>query len=209
MTRNSKISGVPVVEGKELVGIVTSRDLRFETHFGDPVKNIMTPKDRLVTVQEGAETDEIKTLLHQHRIEKVLVVNDNFDLCGLVTVKDIFKSQDFPNACKDEQESLRVGAAVGVGKGTDERVHALVEAGVDVLVADTAHGHSEGVLSVVRRIKKDYPDTQVIGGNVGTAEGARALVDAGADAVEGRYRSRINMYDTNRHRCRYAADNCY
>jgi len=184
LTRNSEISGVPVVEGKELVGIVTSRDLRFETHCGDPVKNIMTPKDRLVTVQEGAETDEIKALLHKHRIEKVLVVNDKFDLCGLVTVKDIFKSQDFPNACKDEQESLRVGAAVGVGKGTDERVQALVEAGVDVLVVDTAHGHSEGVLSVVRRIKSEYPDTQVIGGNVGTAEGARALVDAGADAVK-------------------------
>ena len=184
LTRYHNISGVPVVVGKELVGIVTSRDLRFETRFEDPVKNIMTPKDHLVTVQEGAETDEIKTLLHKHRIEKVLVVNETFELCGLVTVKDIFKSQEFPNACKDEQESLRVGAAVGVGKGTEERVHALVEAGVDVLVVDTAHGHSEGVLSIVRWVKIQYPGTQVIGGNVGTAEGARALVEAGADAVK-------------------------
>lgn len=184
LTNAHDISGVPVVDGDELVGIVTSRDLRFEKHFDDPVKNIMTPKARLVTVKEGASTDEITALLHKHRIEKVLVVNDNFSLRGLVTVKDIHKAMKFPNACKDSDESLRVGAAVGVGPGTEDRVRALIEAGVDVLVVDTAHGHSEGVLKMVRWIKKNFSACQVIGGNVATAEGALALVEAGADGVK-------------------------
>jgi len=184
LTRSHNISGVPVVDGTELVGIVTSRDLRFETHYDDPVKNIMTKKDKLVTVQEGASNEEITALLHKYRIEKVLVVNDNFELRGLVTVKDIHKAQEFPNACKDEHETLRVGAAVGVGQGTEERVAALVEAGVDVLVVDTAHGHSQGVLDMVAWIKSHYSDCQIIGGNVATADGAKALVKAGVDAVK-------------------------
>lgn len=184
LTRANNISGVPVVKGEDLVGIVTSRDLRFETRYDDPVKNIMTPKDRLVTVQEDAESDEIKALLHKNRIEKVLVVNDKFQLRGLVTVKDIQKAHEFPNACKDSQEQLRVGAAVGVGAGTMERVEALITAGVDVIVVDTAHGHSTGVLEVVRKIRSTFPNAQIIGGNVATAEGALALVDAGVDAVK-------------------------
>ena len=184
LTRSHDISGVPVVKGKELVGIVTSRDLRFETLYGDPVKNIMTKKDRLVTVKEGAGNEEITALLHKHRIEKVLVVNDDFELRGLVTVKDIHKAQEFPSACKDEDERLRVGAAVGVGPGTEERVQALVDAGVDVLVVDTAHGHSQGVLTMVKWIKTHHKDCQVIGGNVATGDGAKALVEAGADAVK-------------------------
>ena len=184
VTHSNNISGVPVVEGPELVGIVTSRDLRFETRFDDPVANIMTPKERLVTAQEGAGINEITALLHQHRIEKVLVVNDKFELKGLVTVKDIYKAKEFPNACKDEDERLRVGAAVGVGPGTQERVEALVKAGVDALIVDTAHGHSEGVLQMVKSIKSEYRDCEVIGGNVVTAAGALALVEAGADAVK-------------------------
>ena len=184
VTRSNNISGVPVVDGSDLVGIVTSRDLRFETRFDDPVVNIMTPKERLVTVREGADTEEITSLLHHHRIEKVLVVNDSFELKGMVTVKDIHKAREFPNSCKDEDERLRVGAAVGVGPGTGERAAALVEAGVDVLVVDTAHGHSEGVLQAVKAIKSDYPDCEVIGGNVVTASGAQALVEAGVDAVK-------------------------
>jgi IMP dehydrogenase len=184
LTRANRISGVPVVEGEQLVGIVTSRDLRFETRYDDPVKNIMTPKKRLVTVREDADDQEIKALLHKHRIEKVLVVNDKFQLRGLVTVKDIQKAHEFPNACKDAEEQLRVGAAVGVGEGTMERVDALINAGVDLIVVDTAHGHSQGVLDTVRRIKTKYPEAQVIGGNIATAEGALALVDAGADAVK-------------------------
>ena len=184
VTRANNISGVPVVDGSDLVGIVTSRDLRFETRYDDPVANIMTPKERLVTVNEGAGTEEIISLLHQHRIEKVLVVNDSFELSGMVTVKDIHKAREFPNSCKDEDERLRVGAAVGVGPGTAERVSALVAAGVDVLVVDTAHGHSDGVLQAVRAIKSDYPDCEVIAGNVVTGEGAQALVEAGADAVK-------------------------
>ena len=184
VTRAHDISGVPVVDGSDLVGIVTSRDLRFETRYDDPVANIMTPKDRLVTVQEGAGTEEIIALLHQHRIEKVLVVNDSFELRGMVTVKDIHKAREFPNSCKDEDERLRVGAAVGVGPGTQERVAALVAAGADVLVVDTAHGHSEGVLQAVRDIKSDHPECEVIAGNVVTGEGAQALVSAGADAVK-------------------------
>ena len=184
LTRAKRISGVPVVDGEELVGIVTSRDLRFETHFDDPVSSAMTPKDRLVTVKEGAETGEITALLHKHRIEKVLVVNDKFQLRGLVTVKDIQKAHEYPNACKDADESLRVGAAVGVGPGSEERVDALVKAGVDVLVVDTAHGHSAGVPEMVSWIKQHYADCQVIGGNVATADGALALVKAGADGVK-------------------------
>ena len=184
LTRANHISGVPVVDGELLVGIVTSRDLRFETHYEEPVSTVMTPKERLITVPEGAGNEEIVALLHKNRIEKVLVVNDKFQLRGLVTVKDIQKSLEFPNACKDQYEQLRVGAAVGVGPGTHERVDALVNAGVDVLVVDTAHGHSEGVLKTVQWIKQHYPDTQVIGGNIATADGALALIKAGADAVK-------------------------
>ena len=184
LTRLNNISGVPVVDGEELVGIVTSRDLRFETRFDEAVSNIMTGKDKLITVGEDADQEEIVSLLHKHRIEKLLVVNDKFQLRGLVTVKDIKKAREFPNACKDEYEQLRIGAAVGVGLGTQDRVTALVAAGVDVVVVDTAHGHSTGVLNMVRWIKQNYPDTQVIGGNIATAEGALALVEAGADAVK-------------------------
>jgi len=185
LTRAHNISGVPVVRGEdELVGIVTSRDLRFETRLDAPVSEIMTPKERLVTVHEGAERDEVIALLHKHRIEKVLVVDEAFRLRGMITVKDIQKAKDYPNACKDDQGRLRVGAAVGVGAGTDERVAALVEAGVDVIVVDTAHGHSQGVLDRVRWVKEHYPDVQVVGGNIATGEAARALVEAGADAVK-------------------------
>ncbi len=184
ITRTNNISGVPVVDGNELVGIVTSRDLRFETRLGEKVAAIMTPKDKLVTVREGASRDEVKAKLHEHRIEKVLVVNDKFELKGLITVKDIQKATDYPKACRDSQERLRVGAAVGVGAGTDERVEALVEAGVDVITVDTAHGHSRGVLERVAWIKQHFPDVQVIGGNIATAAAARALVEAGADAVK-------------------------
>ena len=182
ITRANEISGVPVVEGDTLVGIVTSRDLRFETRLDQPVSTIMTPKDRLVTVKEGAERDEIVGLLHKHRIEKVLVVNDVFLLRGLITVKDIQKSTDFPRACKDAYGRLRVGAAVGTAD--DGRVEALVAAGVDVIVVDTAHGHSQRVLDKVRGIKQRYPEIQVIGGNIATSEAALALVEAGADAVK-------------------------
>jgi len=184
ITRAHSISGVPVVSGEELVGIVTSRDLRFEKGYDNPVSSIMTPKDRLVTVKEDATRSEAKALLHKYRIEKVLVVNDDFQLRGMITVKDIQKSKDFPNACKDEQGSLRVGAAVGTGEGTEERVEALVEAGVDVIVVDTAHGHSQGVLDRVKWVKKAFPQVQVIGGNIATAEAALDLVKAGADAVK-------------------------
>ena len=184
LTRAHNISGVPVCDGGGLVGIVTHRDLRFETGYDNPVSSIMTPKERLVTVREGAERDEILKLLHEHRIEKVLVVGDNFELRGLVTVKDIQKARDWPNACKDEQGQLRVGAAVGVGAGTDERVEALVAAGVDVIVVDTAHGHAQGVIDRVRWVKANFPDMQVIGGNIATASAARALIEAGADAVK-------------------------
>ena len=184
LTRANNISGVPVVNGEELVGIVTSRDLRFETGYDSPVSNIMTPKERLVTVREGAEREEVVGLLHKHRIEKVLVVNDKFQLRGLITVKDIQKAKENPNACKDQLARLRVGAAVGTGQGTDERVAALVAAGVDVIVVDTAHGHSQGVIDRVRWIKTHYPAMQVIGGNIATAEAAHALVKAGADAVK-------------------------
>ena len=184
LTRAKNISGVPVVNGDELVGIVTSRDLRFETRFDEPVSKVMTPKERLVTVNENADRKEAIALLHKHRIEKVLVVNDDFHLCGMITVKDIQKAKDYPLACKDEQERLRVGAAVGTGADTEERVAALVAAGVDVIVVDTAHGHSQGVLDRVRWVKQTFPSVQVIGGNIATAAGALALVEAGADGVK-------------------------
>ncbi|MBT8060154.1 MAG: IMP dehydrogenase [Gammaproteobacteria bacterium] len=184
LTHRHNISGVPVVDGNELVGIVTSRDMRFEKRLGDPVRNIMTRKQNLITVREDASQDEVLELLHKHRIEKVLVVNDDFELRGLVTVKDIQKSTDFPNAAKDSLERLLVAAAVGVGGDTEERVTALVEANVDVVVVDTAHGHTRGVLDRIRWVRKHFPDVQVIGGNVTTAEGALALVEAGADGVK-------------------------
>jgi len=184
LTRAHNISGVPVVDGKQLVGIVTSRDLRFETQFDAPVTSVMTPKERLVTVLEGAGFAEVRALLHKHRIEKVLVVNKFFELRGLVTVKDIQKAKEKPFSSKDTQGSLRAGAAVGVGTGTDERVAALVDAGVDVIVVDTAHGHSKGVIDRVRWVKQNFPDVQVIGGNIATADAALALAEAGADAVK-------------------------
>ncbi len=184
LTYAENISGVPVVEGKNLVGIVTSRDLRFETQFDNPVSSIMTQKDQLITVKEGAAKEEVLRLLHENRIEKVLVVDDDFHLCGLITVKDIQKASEYPNACKDDQGRLRVGAAVGVGAGTEERVTALAEAGVDVIIVDTAHGHSQGVLDRVTWVKKNFPQIQVIGGNIATAAAAKALAEAGADAVK-------------------------
>jgi IMP dehydrogenase len=184
LTRQHNISGVPVVDGNELVGIVTSRDMRFERKLDDPVRNIMTRKDKLVTVREGASQDEVLELLHKNRIEKVLVVNDNFELKGLITVKDIQKSRDFPNAAKDSAEQLLAGAAVGTGGDTEARIEALVAAGVDIVVVDTAHGHSKGVLERIKWVKKAYPDVQVIGGNVSTSDGARALAEAGADGVK-------------------------
>ncbi|WP_133127820.1 IMP dehydrogenase [Legionella nagasakiensis] len=177
-------SGVPVVDDEHLVGIVTSRDIRFETNLSLPVSAVMTPKERLVTVKEGAGREEIRRLLHKHRLEKLLVVNDAFCLRGLITVKDIQKAKENPYACKDSSEQLRVGAAVGVGEGTDDRVMALVDAGVDVIVVDTAHGHSQGVLNRVRWIKKHCPQVQVIGGNIATAAAARDLIAAGVDAVK-------------------------
>ena len=184
ITEANKISGVPVVEGDQVVGIVTSRDTRFITNYDQCVKDIMTGKDRLVTVQEGAGADEVQALLHKHRIEKVVVVNDSGELRGMITVKDIEKAAKYPNACKDSQGRLRVGAAVGTGAGTDERVAALVEAGVDVIVVDTAHGHSQGVIDRVAWVKKHFPEVQVIGGNIATAAAAKDLVAAGADAVK-------------------------
>lgn len=184
LTRQHKISGLPVLEGKKVVGIVTNRDLRFESNLDQSITNIMTPRDRLIVVRENANRDEARNLMHKHRIERVLVVNDAFELCGLITVKDILKSSEHPLACKDELGRLRVGAAVGVGEGTEERVELLVEAGVDVLVVDTAHGHSQGVLSRVQWVKKNYPKVDVIGGNIATAAAAKALVDHGADCVK-------------------------
>jgi IMP dehydrogenase len=184
LTRANRISGVPVVDKGQLVGIVTSRDLRFERRFSEPVATAMTPKKRLVTVREGASREQVIAKLHEHRIEKVLVVDARFRLKGMITVKDIQKSSDYPLACKDGEGRLRVGAAVGTGPETEDRVAALIEADVDVIVVDTAHGHSRGVLERVARIKKKYPQLQVIGGNIATADGAKALADAGADAVK-------------------------
>ena len=184
LTRERNISGVPVVEGSRLVGIVTRRDLRFETRLSSPISAAMTPEEQLITVKEGASRDEVIGKLHRHRIEKVLVVNDAFELCGLITVKDIQKAVDFPNACKDEQGRLRVGAAVGTSADTEARVAALVEAGVDLLVVDTAHGHSRGVIERVRAIKQAYPEIELIVGNIATGDAATALVKAGADAIK-------------------------
>ena len=184
LTQQYRVSGFPVVDGGKVVGMVTNRDYRFETQLDAPVSSIMTPKDRLIYVRENASPEEAKALLHKHRLERVLVVNDTFELRGLITVKDILKSTEHPNASKDEQGKLRVGAAVGVGEGTDERVERLVDAGVDVIVVDTAHGHAQGVLDRVQWIKKRFGNVQVIGGNIATAAGAKALVDAGADGVK-------------------------
>ncbi len=184
ITRRHRISGLPVLDGKRVVGIVTNRDLRFEDNLDQPVKNIMTPRDKLVTVKEGASLDEAKGLMHRHRLERVLVINGDWELRGLITVKDILKSSEHPNACKDQFGRLRVGAAVGVGEGTEERVAALVESGVDVIVVDTAHGHAQGVLDRVKWVKKSFPQMQVVGGNIATRDAAKALVDHGADGVK-------------------------
>ena len=184
LIRAHKISGLPVVDGERVVGIVTNRDLRFETNLDQPVRSIMTPRERLVTVREGASLEEAMRLLHKHRLERVLVVNGDFHLRGLITVKDILKSSEHPNACKDDLGRLRVGAAIGVGEGTEERAAALMEAGIDVLVVDTAHGHSQRVLDRVRWVKRTFPQLQVIGGNIATADAAKALVDHGADGVK-------------------------
>ncbi|MBK7685111.1 MAG: IMP dehydrogenase [Rhodocyclaceae bacterium] len=184
LTKSYKISGLPVVDGGVVVGIVTNRDLRFETNLDQAVGAIMTPRERLITVPEGTSPEVAKALMHKHRLERVLVVNADFQLRGLVTVKDILKSSEHPNACKNEQGHLRVGAAIGVGEGTEERAELLAEAGVDVIVVDTAHGHSEGVLKRVEWVKKRFPNVDVIGGNIATAAAALALVDHGADGVK-------------------------
>jgi len=185
LTRAHRISGLPVVDNGKVVGIVTNRDLRFETRLDEVVGNIMTPRERLVTVREGASTDEAKALMHKHRLERVLVINEAFELRGLMTVKDILKASEYPSAAKDGHGRLRVGAAVGTGEGTEERVAALAEAGVDVIVVDTAHGHSQGVLSRVQWVKKNFPQVEVIGGNIATGTAAKALVDHGADRYSG------------------------
>ncbi len=184
ITLQANISGMPVVDNGELVGIVTGRDLRFEKNTSAAVSTVMTPKEKLVTVPEGTSREQVLDLLHHHRIERVLVVNAQGKLSGMITVKDIRKAREYPNACKDDQGRLRVGAAVGAGEGTDVRVAALVEAGVDVLIVDTAHGHSQGVIDRVRWVKDHFPQVQVIGGNIATGEAALALVEAGADAVK-------------------------
>jgi IMP dehydrogenase len=184
LTRSYRISGLPVVDNGVVVGIVTNRDTRFETNLDQAVGAIMTPRERLVTVSEGSSPEEAKALMHKHRLERVLVVNADFQLRGLVTVKDILKSSEHPFACKDEQGHLRVGAAIGVGEGTEERAELLAEAGVDVIVVDTAHGHSEGVLKRVEWVKKNFPQVEVIGGNIATANAAKALVDHGVDGVK-------------------------
>jgi IMP dehydrogenase len=184
LIRQHRISGLPVVDKTKVVGIVTNRDLRFETNLDQSVASIMTPKQRLVTVREGASNEEAMRLMHEHRLERVLVIDEDFRLKGLITAKDILKSSEHPNASKDQHGRLRVGAAVGVGEGTEEHVAALVEAGVDVLVVDTAHGHAQGVLDRVRWIKRSYPDMPVIGGNIGTGDAAKAMVDQGADGVK-------------------------
>ncbi len=184
LTEQRKISGLPVIGEHGLVGIVTKRDLRFERNLDQPVASIMTPRENLVTVSEGASKGEVIDLLHKHRLERVLVVSDSGDLRGMITVKDITKSTDFPRACKDEFDRLRVGAAVGTGDDTEGRVRALIEAEVDVIVVDTAHGHSRGVIDRVAWVKKNFPETQVIGGNIATGAAARDLADAGADGVK-------------------------
>ena len=184
LQRQHGISGLPVVMGRKVVGIVTNRDLRFEERLEEPLRNIMTPQDRLVTMKEGATLTEAQTLMHKHRLERVLIVNDAFELRGLATVKDIVKNTEHPLANKDALGQLRVGAAVGVGEGTEERVEKLVAAGVDVIVVDTAHGHSAGVIERVRWVKNHFPKVEVIGGNIATGDAARALMSAGADAVK-------------------------
>ena len=184
ITRKHKFSGLPVVDENKIVGIVTNRDLRFESNLNQPVKNVMTPRERLVTVQEGASKEEVMKLLHQHRLERLLVIDKQDHLKGLITVKDIQKSSDHPFACKDADERLRVGAAVGTAQDTQKRVELLVNSGVDLIVVDTAHGHSKGVLDTVSWIKKQFPKTDVIGGNIATADAAKALIDHGADAVK-------------------------
>ena len=184
LSREHGFSGFPVLTGKEVVGIITNRELRFEEDLDAPVKTKMTPRERLVTVKEGCTLEEAKRLMSQHRLERVLVVNDQFELRGLITVKDILKATEHPNACKDGEGKLRVGAAVGVGPDNDERIELLVRAGVDVIVVDTAHGHSQGVLDRVKWVKKNYPHVQVIGGNIATGEAAKALADHGADGVK-------------------------
>jgi len=184
LTTAHQFSGVPVVEGKHLVGIITNRDVRFETELDQPVSNLMTPKERLVTVEEGTSREEVIYLLRKHRIEKILIVDKAFQLCGMITVKDILKAKEKPQACKDDYGRLRVGAAVGTGLDTAERVDALVKAGVDVVVVDTAHGHSVGVIARIKQIKKQFPDLQLIGGNIATSEAALALLDAGVDGVK-------------------------
>jgi IMP dehydrogenase len=178
------ISGFPVIDGGKVVGIVTGRDLRFETRYDVPVSQIMTPREKLITVREGTSPAEAKALLNKHKLERLLVLGDGFELKGLITVKDITKQTSFPNAARDASGRLRVGAAVGVGEGTEERVEALVKAGVDAIVVDTAHGHSKGVIDRVRWVKQNYPQVDVIGGNIATGAAARALVEAGADAVK-------------------------
>ena len=184
LTRRHRISGLPVIENGRVVGIVTNRDLRFEENLDQPVKNIMTPREKLVTVKEGASLDEARSLMHRHRLERVLVINGDWELRGLMTVKDILKASEHPNAAKDQFGRLRVGAAVGVGEGTEERVEALVEAGADVIIVDTAHGHAQGVLDRVKWVKQNHPGVQLIGGNIATRDAARALVDHGADGVK-------------------------
>ncbi|MEE8222555.1 MAG: IMP dehydrogenase [Nitrosomonadaceae bacterium] len=184
LTRQHKISGLPVVEGSMVVGIVTNRDLRFEINLDQPIKNIMVPKDRLITVKEGTTREEAMALLHKHRLERVLVVNADFELRGLITVKDIIKTSEHPAACKDDLGRLRVGAAIGVGEGGDERAETLAEAGVDVIVVDTAHGHTQSVLDRIQWIKKRLPHVQVVGGNIATAAAAKALADHGVDGVK-------------------------
>ena len=184
ITQKHKISGLPVLLNKKIVGIVTNRDLRFEENLNQPVKNVMTPRERLVTVKEGADKDEIMRLLHQHRLERLLVIDKNDTLKGLITVKDIQKSSDHPNACKDQDERLRVGAAVGVSDDTDKRVELLIDAGVDLIVVDTAHGHSKAVLDRIKWIKKHFSSTEVIGGNIATADAAKAIMDHGANGVK-------------------------
>tara|TARA_Y100001936_G_scaffold254062_1_gene324291 strand:+ start:9029 stop:10489 length:1461 start_codon:yes stop_codon:yes gene_type:complete len=184
LTKKYKISGLPVVEGVTIVGIVTNRDLRFETNLDQPISNIMVPKSHLITVKEGTTREEAMALLHKHRLERVLVVNDDFELRGLITVKDITKTSEHPDACKDEQGRLRVGAAIGVSEDDKFRAEKLAESGVDVIVVDTAHGHTQGVLDQILRIKKQFPDIQIIGGNIATADAAKALADHGVDGVK-------------------------
>ena len=184
LQRQHGISGLPVVENGKIVGIITNRDVRFETNLDQPIRNIMTPRERLVTVKEGVTLDQAQALIHKHRLERLLVVRDTFELAGLITVKDIQKAKDHPDACKDDMGRLRVGAGIGVGGDNMERAAALIEAGVDCIVVDSSHGHAQGVLDMVKAVKVKYPNVQVIGGNVATAEGAAAMADHGADCVK-------------------------